>query len=135
MESQYYTPEVEEFHKGFEFEWFDNQFKKQSFRITTDDDLEIIEDEIRERKIRVKYLDREDVKSLGWNYSNLAKNFCILTTESDGENNQGLWLNSIQNKYQIIDCRIPMHQVLFFGTIKNKSELKKIMIQTGIVNK
>ena len=51
MESKYYTPEIEEFHKGFEFEWFENQFKKESFGITTDDDLEIIDDEIRERKI------------------------------------------------------------------------------------
>ena len=51
MESKYYAPEIEEFHKGFEFEWFEDQFKKESFGITTDDDLEIIDDEIRERKI------------------------------------------------------------------------------------
>ena len=123
MESQYYTPEIEEFHNGFEFEWFDNQFKKQSFGITTDDDLEIIEDEIRERKIRVKYLDREDVESFGWNQ-----------IEYDSYK-LGSFIFEFNNQYKTFIYLENNNENVFVGNIKNKSELQKIMIQTGIINK
>ena len=123
MESKYYAPEIEEFHKGFEVEWFEDQFKKESFGITTDDDLEIIDDEIRERKIRVKYLDREDVESFGWNQ-----------IEYDSYK-LGSFIFEFNNQYKTFIYLEKNNENVFVGNIKNKSELKKIMIQTGIINK
>ncbi len=134
MESKYYTPEIEEFHKGFEFEWFENQFKKDTFAITTDDDLEIIDDEIREGKIRVKLLDKEDVLSFGW---------------KDDGNDWFRFRSNTNHNYELSiydDNRIHIYFIrynngekkfdqYFAGYCKNKSELKKLMVQIGIINK
>tara|TARA_R110000782_G_C14585162_1_gene389023 strand:+ start:192 stop:596 length:405 start_codon:yes stop_codon:yes gene_type:complete len=134
MENKFYVPELEEFCIGFEYqelnhknEWFDKEYG--SFLPKT------ISQYIKDKEIRVKHLDREDIEAEGWNYSNLAKNYCIIDDKQDGINTLGLWLNIVGDKIQIIDCRIPMHEVLFYGTIKNKTELRKLMIQLNIKTK
>ncbi len=65
MESKYYIPELSEFYVGFEYEEYDASWQPAilDFR-----DLDVIDDEIREGVIRVKYLDREDIESLGWKF-------------------------------------------------------------------
>lgn len=134
MESKYYAPEIEEFHKGFEFEWFEDQFKKESFGITTDDDLEIIDDEIRERKIRVKYLDREDVESFGF----VLKGKSIdLWFEKEGVllREDGHHLTNIKLQYGLKDHKLKItlvyigeeESVCFEGYIKNKNQLLTLL--------
>jgi hypothetical protein len=71
----YYTPELEEFHVGFEIELLNIENSQWGKYTITESDLldathyessalkHILEDEY-----RVKYLDREDIESLGWDY-------------------------------------------------------------------
>ena len=120
--SKYYTPKIEEFHVGFECEYQNIEnavwglFKHPNLdSLPLDHELECI---------RVKYLDREDIESLGFN------------TEDNGEcyNLQiGFDLYGIypweSNKIHIIKDM----KTLFEGIIKNKSELKKLLIQLSIL--
>lgn len=126
MESKYYTPEIEEFHIGFEFEgrefdskrWLPKEFKDGQ-------SVELFEDN------RVKCLDEEDIESLGW----------ILKRNEVGEfdfelNNYYLkfWSNTSEHYTTNIYIKqltgLGLH--CFKGTIKNKSELKKVMEQLDI---
>lgn len=67
-EKRYYTPKLDEFHVGFEYEYL-NHFGKDSLNWTT----EIIENDVSmfhinnllaSCAIRVKYLNKEDIESL-----------------------------------------------------------------------
>lgn len=129
--NKYYTPTTEEFHKGFEFEWFQNNFEKEIFSITTDDDLEIIDDEIREGKIRVKLLDREDIESLGWELDSCVEQECFYLHISSNLHNGDIRLifREKENSIEINACRFGE---CFYGILKNKSELKKLMNQLNI---
>jgi hypothetical protein len=72
MENKYYTPAIEEFHVGFEYEILhNNEWKKTSvfnnscggdiiFEIKNMGHWDVVS------KPRVKYLDKEDIESLGW---------------------------------------------------------------------
>jgi hypothetical protein len=97
MENKYYTPEIEEFHVGFEYEakpkgsihidympfiWRGNNSLISEFTSAT---------------LRVKYLDREDIESLGWEFV-------------DSSSSQGLYCNgkdnppSIQSAFKVREC-------------------------------
>ncbi len=128
--TKYYTPTIEEFHVGFEFEqkignsvstkdevWLKSIF---SFIPNADKILEILSGDL----IRVKLLDREDIESLGWiqrDYdtfdfgSNIAFEFIPEETSYIYTYGGGKNLDTI-----------------FKGTIKNKSELQKLMVQLNI---
>jgi hypothetical protein len=129
MENNYYTPELEEFHIGFEYEWLNenNDWIKES------SPTEITEDGFDEQTygLRVKYLDREDIESLGW----------IITWEDCkkyGDYYKG-YLNKTNIWYAKLTNQIP-YVVLTGGEsngntrvkIKNKSELVKLIKQLGI---
>lgn len=135
MKNKYYTPDITEFHSGFEYEIRfideDDNFKwawqKLSYELdgswkNTEEDLQ---EEIDCGRFRVKYLDREDIESFGF------------TTEDNGEcyNLQeehvlyGLYPWERDNEYKItIDSN-----AVFLGIIKNKSELKKLLTQLDIL--
>lgn len=136
--SKYYTPEAEEFYIGFEYEslqdprypekdnsWESN-YIESAFELKTflgyycSDNIEL----------RVKYLDKEDIESLGFH------------TEDNGEcyNKSIKWveiglypwasLTGIKHQYKIVRDG---NQV-FHGVIKNKSELKKLLKQLNILD-
>lgn len=128
MTDKYYTPTIEEFHVGFEYEvqlskefdqWMPVQITPENHAMNFDrlDKLETT---------RVKYLDREDIESLGWEYINsklyhsYKLNGKILYPLDDGDS---LITNG---KYGIAE------ETFFKGTIKNKSELKKLMQMLNI---
>ena len=119
MENKYYTPELHEFFDKFEYESFDIIWKKEIFDFR---DLDVIDDEIREGKIRVKHLDREDIESLGWSFSNVNTPYFSLNGFYLVINNQ--WLTIYEDK--------GADEYSFRGTIKIKSELKKIMQMLNI---
>lgn len=136
MKGKYYTPRIEEFHVGFQYESLDSgnntwnsvlltdkimlqnlvfplQNKQQGF-------LSYINDELNKNNIRVKYLDKEDIESFGF-------------------------IQTIKDQYYKDDFELLIDDDLFIqiikddsfmfqGTIKNKSELKKLLIQLGIIN-
>ncbi len=138
IDSKYYTPKLEEFHIGFEYEIKENNgYRKiifdgytplieKSFCGDYGDWYDSLEEDIKIGIIRVKYLDKEDVESLGW-----IKNHLQLDNEFILRDNQNrLWglviykegnINLINNKGYFTDVNI-----------KNKSELNKLMEQLNI---
>jgi hypothetical protein len=133
---KYYTPEIEEFHVGFEYEsewgapdhpraeWHDEVFSKA-------DSIENLCE-----RVRVKYLDQEDIESLGFKLveeeEGLPPLYCnkiseehswlLMTQEYDGGTELEVWIAS--RGFNIKKGR-------FEGDIKNKSELKQVLKMIG----
>lgn len=146
MESKYYTPEMEEFHIGFEYEYRPWDWKNGKFLETWKDGKyrkeksihKIEEKYIRTLNLRTKYLDREDIEELGWIHtggqliSEGRQDFTIDKNDTEFE----LLYSSINNKIVITETNYSDMGgdtiSLFKGYIKNKSELKKLMKQLNI---
>lgn len=85
-ENKYYTPSIEEFHAGFEYEYKSfvskaiaknkylnntfTQWMKKTFTAGSNDvmgsEIDDIDFLISKSNIRVKYLDKEDIEECGW---------------------------------------------------------------------
>lgn len=124
--SKYYTPSLKEFHVGFEFEYshleLGHFFKDVYILDWKHFDMDIEEMLNSPAFIRVKYLDKQDIESFGFKqhdklYYQFYKNNFLLIDRED-------------NNYTIIDNTD--NYVLFYGIIKNKSELKKLLKQLSI---
>ena len=131
-ESKYYTPEIEEFHVGFEYEhknlpdgedaeWFPHTFNKYC-------DAQVHNSMSR----RVKHLDREDIESLGFiTYENrpadIARGF-----RGFNKGDYHISTNEGSNRIHISKILSERSESIFNGTIKNKSELKRLLKQLGI---
>lgn len=142
VESKYYTPTIEEFHVGFEYERCNKPFREGFDKmIFTEQDMfnDSFMYHFNVNDTRVKHLDREDIESLGWCHDQTTKDGAyfyygtLMTTKefmltcpnarlSKGENYTVLDITSLRD--HITDS--------FNGTIKNKSELKRLMKQLGI---
>lgn len=138
MENKYYTPEIEEFHIGFEFEYkkYRDVWVKSSF------DKSHLEEGFDTYSIfRVKYLDKEDIESLGWEFKEEYHisdypedkielgSICYSYTFKKG------MLLKYTPKYKRLLVENLKNKSRFSGNIKNKSELKRLMKQLGIWNK
>jgi len=145
---KYYTPTIEEFHVGFECEYNDPLKGSWEKVIYTEDmffggkrGLTLLEK-------RVKYLDQEDIESLGWSQemvlnvwseteNDFVNGFIYSTNEKDKyvllydteTNTLGIYLQRIYNQ---ISGNWEEHK-MFSGIIQNKSELKKLMYQLQIL--
>lgn len=139
MEDNYYTPEMSEFHVGFEYEVFhEGKWKKTCVpenRLGADFIFEIKDmghwNVV--QKPRVKYLDREDIESLGWKYGGDDLEFDSINYYND----KGYELQEWGHMEYSIE-RYPHHKtelktIHLVGIIKNKSELKVLMKQIGII--
>lgn len=126
MEDKYYTPSIEEFHVGFEYEWLnisnDEWLKKKygSFECSYNSP----------ERTRVKYLDQEDIESLGGSL--------IRTQSWDGGVFEQTYklekLDILYNPTPLNKCWVHIQKgncTLFAGRIRNKSELKKMLKQIG----
>jgi len=124
---KYYTPEKEEFCWGFEYEseedprfgiWGKQTVGAWSKFKYFDDDSDV--------DYRVKYLDKEDIESLGWKsnkdiqhyYKSPCNNFVLRIKY------EGLCIY-IYNEYTV-------DKLIFEGKVKNKSELVKLLKQLQI---
>lgn len=145
--NKYYTPSIEEFHVGFEYEVSndlvrglletkpDKEWYKQIFDNSKPYDYEFLKFCIESKfeAIRVKYLDKEDIESLGFDES------CDEPGEwwwsFNGDFEIQLYLNDLPNSSSINpSCRIYSDRgEVFSGFIKNKSELKRLLTQLQIV--
>lgn len=120
MKNKYYTPGVEEFHVGFDYqERVENNIWKNKMYETVDDFNLCYHNN---QHTRVKYLDKEDIESLGFKlgrdnttYQKYSKGIIIL-----GHYGRDSIIISDQ-----------MGE-LFDGYIKNKSELIKLLKQLTI---
>ena len=139
----YYTPSIEEFHVGFEYELesmlIDTDVVEYSTHICSiKNKLEDLESMCKYHTVRVKYLDKEDIESLGF--------ICCKTDKRVFRNKDGIiintgWGSPIKNGitlaivHPVFDeskMNIIHENYIFNGTIKNKSELKVLMNQIGI---
>lgn len=130
MDNKYYAPSIEEFHVGFEYEILVDFGKiKGSQWVSTK--INSWYDSL-ENETRVKYLDKEDIESLGWKLKEDSKNNFVKFI-----NNTYYFLNLQDNNISIVYAFNENPGLLFHFfvskiTIKNKSELKKLLIQLGI---
>ena len=102
MEAKYYTPTIEEFHVGFEFER-KSTLRKNCWVKKFFADGESAEQYCYDDEGRVKLLDREDIEKC------LENKYILFTFDND-----------------IVTLEIN-NQIKFIGKCKNKSELKKIV--------
>jgi len=155
MEIKYYTPEIEEFYVGFEYEWDDSMIS-QSLAIRepaqwhksifwgeeTKETFSIINRSIEVGDVRVKHLDKADIEELGFtegtgHYSQierelfyndyqpfyLQKDHCTYLIDYYENRDMKLIISIYNNQTMSLGER---HH-LFNGTVKNKSELKKLL--------
>lgn len=127
---KYYTPEIEEFHVGFEYEalWgienVDGEWLKETFSDKqSTNDLEDV--------IRVKHLDREDIESFGFEFKEpglyeIGEIFSLFT-EHDHDQLQVIIVRGTGEKVW------RPHRKIFEGHIKNKSELARVLKQVGVI--
>lgn len=154
---KYYTPEISEFHVGFEFEsktraydgtvktkeQFDNE--DWEYDICSVGDLPYIERALTGRNaenalcpLRVKYLDSEDIIDLEFFHAT-SSGVCTVYGKRHPKANIYPELayilrdNHATKKIEINQVLIGGNQItLFEGIIKNKSELRKLLKQLGI---
>jgi hypothetical protein len=137
---KYYTPEIEEFHLGFECEAIINS--KMFLPLTMNGVGQDVVQYHRNDVYRVKYLDQEDIESFGFKLHGKAvcKWYRLEGMFDDGFASYGKWtkiqlLHCDDGKIKILAYEFSWEEkesVLFQGQVKNKSELKKILKQIGI---
>ena len=154
MENKYYTPEIEEFYVGFEYEmvipvgftyidfsnpdekpeitWSD-KYSKGVFQVKPADpfggELASIAAAIKINKCRVKYLDKEDIESLGW-VGQKANSVYF----KKGKYRLVHWMDKPVRLVTIIEEYTGGEEIILRkAMVKNKSELKKLLKQLGII--
>lgn len=146
MEAKYYTPTIEEFHVGFEFErelvdcnWNHSAWQKET--IIPETNLKVIGEYISYN--RVKYLDREDIESLEWKFGDKIKESKIdlyyknVIDKSKGVLNYFIVVSKVNWVLIYYTGKLKEDNTLenivrFSGIIKNKSEFIKVMDQLQI---
>ena len=139
---KYYTPEIGEFHVGFEFESNYVTYSKDGewTKVVLKEDLNNEElswfftsykGDAVPTEFRVKHLDREDVESLGFEIPKGGLDYVY--KKSVGEVYYMLITNP-NYPYKIeIRCSHPSWEYgNYLGIIKNKSELKKVLKMIGV---
>lgn len=131
--NKYYTPTIEEFHVGFEYE-YRNHFGKNAFKWTKEIFTNQINKDLLKTDIRVKYLDSEDFQELnvslvGRTSSKYVQEHFTLPGKSVRGENIDLLYNYV-SKWMLIYTPSGNY---FAGYVKNKSELKRILKQIGYV--
>lgn len=151
MENKYYTPLDEEFHIGFEYEALqderspNNNSSWSKCDILTPEELEHVGRNLWKNysELRVKYLDKEDIESLGFEeydinwfrkkiFEEYPGYYYIVPTTFYGNNSYiidtDIIIVDIEGKYE----RLGNRERLFSGVIKNKSELNILLKQLRI---
>ncbi|MES3006127.1 MAG: hypothetical protein V4664_04235 [Patescibacteria group bacterium] len=146
MTPQFYLPQIEEFHVGFEFEsktdtdtWIKETFATNFTHHNSKD----ISRGISQKAVRVKYLDRQDIESvlgvkqlnnheteLNFQFGN--KKYGHYEIDYDTEEYKLIIEEWYQPQMVGHDTGKRNCNTLFNGTILNKSELKTLMIQLNI---
>ena len=157
MENKYYTPDITEFHIGFEYEAEDlhDNLKDRCWRKQVAEwcDLDVISDDWEHEyenfssNYRVKYLDKEDIEDCNWRYygSSTTEGMMYMETFLYGKESRKYalnidWVNSQEGLMISINihnsncnsCLCNNSNIIFIGKIKNKSELKRLIKQLNI---
>jgi len=149
---KYYTPNISEFHVGFEYEEYidgRNKFIKKTIESTDlivlfgDETIfDCIIENLSLSKIRVKYLDKEDIESLGFvctrsnsdgfEFQNIIDDYSFYDIDFYPENMSVLVEYYYQREITADVTGNKNCKTLFYGNIKNKSELKRLLVQLGV---
>lgn len=140
LENKYYQPTIEEFYVGFEFEFYDDddhtwnhtkiKYRSELYNWTAFDDIHK----------RIKYLDKDDIESLGFEYDvndsdKPELGFLRDTNYLSPYTQYVLRYNPVNKNFKIeriVYCSTGIGDYLFNGTIKNKSELIKLLKMLNI---
>ena len=141
--NKYYTPEIEEFRVGFEYEYLGDRVENTRWHKTTfswyDSKIKVhglffVESKIQNKTVRVKYLDSQDIEELGFKY---------IPDLSEGDGNVRWYdlyekgnISLLHWDYSNEDTKIVIkrnNSIIFEGTILNKSELKWILTRIGVL--
>lgn len=143
MKNKYYTPSIEEFHVGFEYEVQANDDSTEFEKLTIEKskrDFEFLNRYALNNinyDVRVKYLDKEDIESLG--FIETSNNWFTI----DAPGKLGYWTQVVLD-FRWMDKVKPYkdisisgkrgieNDIIFRGVVKNKSELKKLLTQLNI---
>ena len=139
MRSAFYTPTIDEFHVGFEFEFLNN--KEKIFFVTEEEnkwlktempfigvlsELKNIRKLILDKQVRVKHIDKDDCISLGLKLKvwDNGSGYFETGNYTIGIYGTDLFCTVSQNDYG-------NNIIRFSGDLKNKTELKRILRQVG----
>ena len=137
----YYTPTIEEFHVGFEYEYNSEIF--EDWKTCNSADLEDCYHAVQdisqnlETKYRVKTLDQSDIESLelnGFEITEYVEESHLEFTWFKGIELFGLltFTDKMISFYEYNYSTREYSDCIFRGTIKNRSELIKLMQQLNI---
>lgn len=132
---KYYTPKIEEFHVGFEYEQASmkmaapKKWHKEIFYLN-DSHIDIVKYGSLDKNTRVKYLDKEDIESLGFKHIG-AGWFESKELDCRVRKWKGLEVDIYKN-WSHLNVTEQNELKCFTGEIKNKSELKKLLKQLSI---
>ena len=136
MDDNYYTPEIEEFHIGFEFEYHNGVDKdgndKWKKTACTKSDFRYLDKDTINKFRRVKYIDKDDLMSLGLIEVPLKDEFGVLLpkhitayemlTQTINSLGTDGTLRIVKRNENLILITYKGHQ-FFSGILNNKSEL------------
>ena len=140
MDTKYYTPDISEFHVGFEYErmngtdWEKAELTNVDCWGTTargyENEFEEIDSLI--IPVRVKCLDKEDIESFGFEHDQTTKDGSYFYSGTLITENQ--WCINLKDfTIDIYDIN-SKSDFRFNGLVKNKSELKQILKMIGYGN-
>lgn len=160
--NKYYTPELSEFHVGFEFELRNSSGKVFDWEkavvtnpisidlsgMDNDYEMSTFASDIKDEYVRVKFLDREDIESFG--FEAVEDGSTSIYTSPDGDKDVGIIFQK-QNTYGFLgklrlslfkthislliipeDLTIRPFHIIESIKIKNKSELRLLLKQLAI---
>ena len=140
MDTKYYTPDISEFHVGFEYERMNGTDWEKAELTNVDcwgtmargyeNEFEEIDSLI--RSVRVKCLDKEDIESFGFEHDQTTKDGSYFYSGTLITENQ--WCINLKDfTIDIYDIN-SKSDFRFNGLVKNKSELKRILKMIGYEN-
>ena len=143
IDKKFYVPDISEFHVGFEYEvedlgddgatrvWRSQVFEGEETRT-------YFVEELQKNEMRVKYLDEEDITSLGFEWNSSCDNYSLYSSKDfiDAGVKKYLRITHYEQKNichieTLESDRLGRYSTKFDGVIKNKSELKRVLNQIG----
>lgn len=156
VDTKYYTPSLEEFHIGFEYEFKLYKDGITEWEPTTLNVCAVLKDWVADNPFaqplsdfRVKYLDKEDIESLGFNSMPKGADKYFARNCRPDSIDEVIWSKEIINaEFSSVHLTIWNNNIIllfgvihmsfsalpiFNGTCKNKSKLKQLLKDIGIL--
>ena len=137
---KYYTPELNELHVGAVYHRDVQKDTEESpsntFPVTEWDTFEKLGALLRAGRLKIKHLDQEDIESLGFELDQCTKDGCVFYSgHMMTANEWSLTFGGRRNPDNYLSVHnLKGDQWGFEGTIKNKSELQRVLKQIGYEN-